>query len=590
MDLFTLVATLSLDASSYNKGILAAGVGMKNLADGISAKTVAMGNLIARGVEKAANAAVNLGKSAVTAAAEVVAEQAQFKATFGELQGEAEKAFGNISKATGVFGTRLKNVGTKAFSQFKGAGMDGVDALGAMEKYTNIAADAAAYYDITLEEADEKLRSFLRGNTEAGDAIGLFTSESQRNTYAMDAYGKKWAQLTEEQKQMLMLNVAEDIYEQSGAMGQASREADSWTNVIGNLKEVWRQMLGVVGRPIMESLTPMIQKITEFLNDAEVQKKFEQFGLGVADIMNATFDKIEGFLQYMVENGTPLKEGFSALATSLTTISGLVFDKVTGFLTTLIGGPDGMNDTITNIGTFLADVATFMTNHAEGIQTLIAAIMGFWAVQNPFALLLMALGVVITNWEDLKALVVMAKNWFDKFIETHVPEGFLNGAITAWETITGLIQSAIDLTAAFLESLSGASIAAGSAQVAAGMESGGLWGGVKAAFSNSWYSGLFPGESKAVGMDYVPYNDMPARLHEGEAVLTKAEATAWRNGGMTAAMDYNAMGAAVGQGVREALEGIGLYTDDGTRIADLVTERVSRNIARGAKSGRFSPA
>ena len=574
-------------------------------------KAAAIGNIIADMTKAFAKASFDLGKSAVTAAAEVVAEQAQFKATFGELQGEAEKAFNNISKSTGVFGTRLKNVGTKAFSQFKGAGMDGVDALGAMEKYTNIAADAAAYYDITLEEADEKLRSFLRGNTEAGDAIGLFTSESQRNTYAMDAYGKKWAQLTEEQKQMLMLNVAEDIYEQSGAIGQASREADSWTNVIGNLKEGWRQMLGVVGRPIMETLTPVIQKITVFLTDAEIQKKFEQFSLGIADIANATFDKIETFFKYMVDNGTPLTEGFGKLATAFTEIGKLVFDDVISFLTTLIGGPDGMDDTIKNIGTFFTDVSTFMTNHASSITTLIELIMAFWAVQNPFMLLIMALGVIITNWEDVKALVVMAKNWFDKFIQTHVPEGFLSGAITAWETITGIIQSAIDLTAEFLESLTGASIADGSAQVAAGMQSGGIIGGIKAAYNNSWYKGLFDGwfggednksnvdyesygggygaKGWATGIDYVPYNDMPARLHEGEAVLTKAEATAWRNGG-DAQIDYNAMGAAVGQGVREALQGIGLYTDDGTRIADLVTERVSRNIAQGAKRWRFNPA
>lgn len=588
LDLFTLTATLGLDSSGFDRGVKGARSTMGSLAESISAKTIAMGNLIARGVEKAADAAVNLGKSAVTAAAEVVAEQAQFRASFGELQGEAEKAFSNISKSTGIFGTRLKNVGTKAFSQFKGAGMDGVDALGAMEKYTNLAADAAAYYDISLEEADEKLRSFLRGNTEAGDAIGLFTSESQRNTYAMDAYGKKWQQLTEEQKQMLMLNVAEDIYEQSGAIGQASREADAWTNVIGNLKEGWRQMLGVVGKPIMASLTPVIQRVSEFLMDDEVQKRFEQFGLGVADIMNATFDGIESFLRYMVENGAPLTEGFGKLATAFADIGKLVFDNVISFLTLLIGGPDGMDDTITNIGTFFTDVSAFMTNHAGAITTLIELIMAFWAVQNPFALLIMALGVVITNWEDVKALVVMAKNWFDRFIQTHVPEGFLNGAITAWETITGLIQSAIDLTAAFLESLSSASIQAGSAQIQQGYETGGVGGALGAAWNNAWWNPANWGDGKAVGIDYVPYNDMPARLHEGDAVLTKAEASAWRSGG-AAQIDYSAMGAAVGQGVREALQGIGLYTDDGTRIADMVTERVSRNIAQGAKRWRFNP-
>ena len=34
----------------------------------------------------------------------------------------------------------------------------------------------------------------------------------------------------------------------------------------------------------------------------------------------------------------------------------------------------------------------------------------------------------------------------------------------------------------------------------------------------------------ATGLDYVPYNEFPARLHEGEAVLTKLEAENWRNG------------------------------------------------------------
>ena len=49
------------------------------------------------------------------------------------------------------------------------------------------------------------------------------------------------------------------------------------------------------------------------------------------------------------------------------------------------------------------------------------------------------------------------------------------------------------------------------------------------------------------------------------------------------------MGSAVGSAVREALAGIGLYTDDGTRIADLTTRRVSRNIANDARYRRYQP-
>ena len=45
------------------------------------------------------------------------------------------------------------------------------------------------------------------------------------------------------------------------------------------------------------------------------------------------------------------------------------------------------------------------------------------------------------------------------------------------------------------------------------------------------------GEGRAVGLDYVPYDEYAARLHKGEAVLTKAEADNWRKGNTKASAD-----------------------------------------------------
>lgn len=38
------------------------------------------------------------------------------------------------------------------------------------------------------------------------------------------------------------------------------------------------------------------------------------------------------------------------------------------------------------------------------------------------------------------------------------------------------------------------------------------------------------GPQKAIGMDYIPYNGMPAVLHRGEAILNAYEADQWRRG------------------------------------------------------------
>ena len=284
MNLFSLYAELGLKDDGYRKGIKDATSSGKNFASGlvssVSAGTIALGNLMADAVKAGVSVVKNFGSQAITYAAEVEAANAQFEAAFGDMADEATAAFAKVGKETNILTSRLKETGTKGFSQLKGAGLDANKAMEASTKLLELSADAAAYYDISLEDANEKLRSFMRGNTEAGDAIGLFTSESQRNSAAVEEYGKKWDKLTEAQKQLLMLNIADEIYSQSGAMGQAAREGESWGNVTANAQEIWRQTLALMGGPIKDQLIPIIQSFTEFLSNNQTAISGVAEGIG----------------------------------------------------------------------------------------------------------------------------------------------------------------------------------------------------------------------------------------------------------------------------------------------------------------------
>lgn len=258
-ELFALAGTISVDSSGAIKDIDKATDAAKQSESKFASSFKAIA--AAAGAYLSATAIWDFGKQMVEAAANVQAETAQFDAAFKDLSDSAKDAFGRIEESTGTLSTRLQVVGTKAFSQFKGSGMEATDALANMEEYLNLAADGAAYYDMSLEETDELLRSFIRGNTEAGDRLGLFTSEAQRNEKAMEMYGKKFLDLTEDQKQFLMLDIAKGIYEQSGATGQAAREADGYANVVGNLKEQWRQFIAGAGAPILQAVIPILQSL-----------------------------------------------------------------------------------------------------------------------------------------------------------------------------------------------------------------------------------------------------------------------------------------------------------------------------------------
>ena len=80
--------------------------------------------------------------------------------------------------------------------------------------------------------------------------------------------------------------MVEDSKKLSGALGQASREADGWENVLGNLKESWRQLKAAFGEPILDSVTPMLQSATAAVQDFTAKVDWEK----VANAITQSFD------------------------------------------------------------------------------------------------------------------------------------------------------------------------------------------------------------------------------------------------------------------------------------------------------------
>lgn len=287
---------LNLDSGKFRKSLKNLNKTADNAAKSMKSSFSGAFKKIAGAAAAAFSAAavIKFGKDCVESAASVNAANSQLSQTFGNLQGNAEAAMKRVADSSGIVQSRLQGVGTSIYAFAKTTGMDSANALSMMEEALQVTADSAAYYDRSLEDTAESLKSFLKGNYENDAALGLSCTETTRNTAANKLYGKSFQDLSESQKQLTLLQMVKDANQLSGAMGQAAREADGWENVTGNLKEAWNQLLAVIGQPILQAATVIAQNLTSAIQTLTEYAKMasnalsEMFGWGGNNAVTAS--------------------------------------------------------------------------------------------------------------------------------------------------------------------------------------------------------------------------------------------------------------------------------------------------------------
>lgn len=329
MTLFELIAKLTLDTTDFDKKAAGANdtaTGMAGNLEGVLARSVAVGNAMYNMSVSAFNGAINFGRDLVETAAEVQAENAQYAQVFQGVTEEADSMFAKIGELNNIHVGRLRTQGMGFFKQFASAGAETSEAMEKTESAMMLASDAAAFYDISLEDASYMLRSFLRGNVEAGESIGLFANDTLRTSYATELYGAKWAELNEIQRESVLLQIAQDTYKNANATGQASREAMAYANVLGNVKEQWRQIKAVLGAPILNALTPVLQEFEQFLKANP--ELVNDFAAAFGAIANALAEALKWLMQFIVDNSDKIEQ-FVSWVFGLLGIDGYLIKKVT---------------------------------------------------------------------------------------------------------------------------------------------------------------------------------------------------------------------------------------------------------------------
>lgn len=315
------------------------------------------------GLSELASKLKEIAVDSIQAAADVQAETAQFEQTFGAVKDTATAALEEISGTTNIAVTRLQGSYTKLYAFAKTAGVDQEKALEISGRALMAAADSAAYYDRSIEAALESLQAFMKGNFANDAALGIACTETTRNAKANELYAKSFKELTEAQKVDTLLAMVEAGNAASGALGQAARESDAWTNVTGELSEAWRQLLAKAGAPALKKITPIVQDITKSLNKIAEDIDWDKFG-----------DTLAAIIDFLLSTMPKIVKGLAAIG------AGLVAMKLTNTIVSII------------------KTASAMLKAATAAKAAGAGIKGMAAAMNttPWGLFATAIGLLVS--------------------------------------------------------------------------------------------------------------------------------------------------------------------------------------------------
>jgi phage-related protein len=530
MNLFDLAAKITLDSSEYEAGVKNINRGVPRLSSAIKTGLGVAAKATAAAVGAAAAGLATIVKSSVDA------------------YGEYEQLVGGINKLFGEGSQQLQEYASQAYMT------SGMSANQYMQNVTGFSAALINSLDGDTVRAAEIADMAMRDISDNANTYGKYSAEELASVYQALAKGQ-YQTLdnlnlgfggTKEGMQSL-IDKANELRAAQGL--NADLTIDSYADIVQAIHEVQTEM-GITGTTANEASGTIQGSLAA--TKAAWQNLLIAFGSG-KDVKKAMSNLLNN-AKNVVKNVMPVvKQALTGIAEFVGEIAPIIVDELPGLIQELL--PGLLSAATSLVGALIQSMPNILSALWSTVKSLFGtldATLSESSFGERWSSIKEAVGGAVDGirdaWERLtekaQPLIDKVTAAWDAFKQFEAEHHLIEAAISAIGSVIeivvlalGDVVSAIDSVLSGIKALaesgawqkfSSAGRSAAEAVVAAFFPLSGLIGkigGQLADVGSNGHGGHF-----AIGNDYIPYNNYPAVLHRGEAVLTAREADEWRRG------------------------------------------------------------
>lgn len=208
---------------------------------------------------------MDFGKQAIDAASDLEEVQNVVDVTFEESASEIDSWAKNAIKQFGLTETQAKRFASTMGAMMKSSGIASKDIVEMSENLSGLAADMASFYNLDFDEAFNKIRSGISGETEPLKQLGINMSVANLEAFAL-AQGIDKAFDKMSQSEQIMLRYQYMMQATADAQGDFARTSDGFANGLRLLQSNFESLKTTVGSLLLPVVSEAIAGLNSMLS------------------------------------------------------------------------------------------------------------------------------------------------------------------------------------------------------------------------------------------------------------------------------------------------------------------------------------